>query len=60
MSELAENFDAPDIRSTKAGFRPAALELSIFCSPTSEGRSGLTSTSSWSRISIGANLKSAW
>jgi len=60
MSELAENFDAPDIRSTKAGFRPAALDALNFLLADVRGALGLTSTSSWSRISIGANLKSAW
>lgn len=30
MSELAEHFDAADIRSTKAGFRPSALDALNF------------------------------
>jgi hypothetical protein len=61
MSELAESFSAPDIRSTRAGFRPISPSTPlIFCSPTSAGRSGLISTSSWSLSNIGANLKSAW
>ena len=59
MSELAENFDAPDIRSTKAGFRPAALDALNFLLADVRGALGpylnvfLVTDQHWSQSQVG-------
>ena len=59
MSELAENFDAPDIRSTKAGFRPAALDAVNFLLSDVRGALGpylnvfLVTQQHWSQSEVG-------
>ena len=59
MSELAENFDAPDIRSAKAGFRPAALDALNFLLADVRGALGpylnvfLVTDQHWSQSQVG-------
>ena len=59
MSELAENFDAPDIRSAKAGFRPAALDALNFLLADVRGALGpylnvfLVTQQHWSQSQVG-------
>ena len=59
MSELAENCDAPDIRSAKAGFRPAALDALNFLLADVRGALGpylnvfLVTDQHWSQSQVG-------
>ena len=59
MSELAENFDAPDIRSAEAGFRPAALDALNFLLADVRGALGpylnvfLVTQQHWSQSQVG-------
>ncbi len=59
MSELGENFDAPNVRSTKAGFSPAALDALNFLLADVRGALGpylnvfLVTDQHWSQSQVG-------